>query len=92
MTPDPCPHCGAPVPDDARACPECGADEQTGWSSGATAQRLGLPDEEEFDHDRFVREEFGGGAPRRRGLPRWLVVIVALGLIALVLGWMLGWG
>lgn len=91
MPPEACPNCGAPVPDGARACPECGADERTGWADAATAQRLGLPDDgEEFDHDRFVREEFGGEAPRRRGLPRWLVAAVALGLIALFLAWFAG--
>jgi len=46
------------VPDEARACPECGSDEQTGWSDRAQAQRLGLPDDE-FDYDEFVKEEFG---------------------------------
>lgn len=86
MTPDLCPHCGAPVPDGAPACPGCGADEQTGWSSGATAQRLGLPGDEEFDHDRFVREEFGGAAPLRHGLPAWLLWITAALLLA-ALGW-----
>ena len=27
-----CPFCGAQVPQGALACPECGSDEQTGWS------------------------------------------------------------
>jgi len=56
--PDFCPACGAEVPSHARACPECGADEQTGWSDRAESQRLGLPDDE-FDYDEFVQEEFG---------------------------------
>lgn len=90
MPPEICPNCGTSVPGGARACPECGADERTGWSDSSAAQRLGLPDEEEFDHDRFVREEFGGGEPRRRGLPRWLVAAVALGLIALFIAWCAG--
>ena len=60
MKPDLCPNCGALVPDHARACPECGADEETGWSDRARAQQLGVPDDE-FDHDEFVREEFGDG-------------------------------
>jgi hypothetical protein len=58
MTPDVCPSCGELVPEGARACPECGADESTGWSERAQAQRLGLPDDE-FDYDEFVKEEFG---------------------------------
>jgi hypothetical protein len=28
----PCPFCHAEVPQGASACPECGSDEQTGWS------------------------------------------------------------
>jgi hypothetical protein len=56
------------VPANARACPECGADEETGWSERAQAQRLGLPDDE-FDYDEFVKEEFGEGE-RQRGLGR----------------------
>jgi hypothetical protein len=50
------------VPDDARACPECGSDEETGWSERAQAQRLDLPDDE-FDYDEFVKEEFGSKSP-----------------------------
>ena len=44
-----CPNCGAEVPAKAKACPKCGADEHTGWSEKADAQRLGLPDDE-FDY------------------------------------------
>lgn len=87
MTPDLCPNCGALVPAQARACPECGADEQTGWSDRAQAQRLGLPDDE-FDYDAYVREEFGEGrsAPLRRVKPRgvrWLWWLVAVGLLVM---------
>ena len=60
MTPEVCPNCGAEVPCNAKACPECGSDEKTGWSETAYASGLGLPDEE-FDHDEFVKEEFGSG-------------------------------
>lgn len=86
MSPPPevCPQCGALVPRRARACPECGSDEQTGWSERAQAQRLGLPDNE-FDYDEFVKEEFGGverGKVKPRGI-KWLWWLVALGLVAL---------
>lgn len=50
------------MPRGALACPECGADERTGWNDRAdsqrTADRLGIPDDE-FDYDEFVKEEFG---------------------------------
>ena len=84
MTPEICPNCGAEVPRNAKACPECGSDEQTGWSDRAQAQRLGLPDDE-FDYDEFVKEEFGGPRVQRvkpRGI-RWLWWIVGIGLLAL---------
>ena len=45
-TPDECPVCGAIVPSRARACPECGADEKTGWDEEATRyDGLDLPGE-----------------------------------------------
>jgi hypothetical protein len=29
--PEECANCGAPIPRGAKACPQCGADERTGW-------------------------------------------------------------
>lgn len=76
------------MPPKARACPECGADEETGWSERAEAQRLGLPDDE-FDYDEFAKEEFGGAKrevrPRGIGLMWWMVAIVLLVVTALYL-------
>jgi hypothetical protein len=57
------------VPANAKACPECGADEETGWSERAQGQRLGLPDDE-FDYDEFVKEEFGDEGRASRPLAR----------------------
>ncbi|MCP4373978.1 MAG: zinc-ribbon domain-containing protein, partial [Deltaproteobacteria bacterium] len=37
-----CPNCGAEVPSKARACPECGSDENTGWSEETMYDDLGL--------------------------------------------------
>ena len=87
MKPDVCPNCGTLVPEEAKACPECGSDEETGWSDHAQAQRLDLPDDD-FDYDAFVKEEFGGGEGKRsvpqvkpHGLS-WLWWIVGLLLLA----------
>jgi uncharacterized membrane protein YvbJ len=80
MSPEVCPNCGADVPRNAKACPECGADENTGWSDNAYVSSLGLPDEE-FDHDEFVKEEFGGGKkPRGISWLWWLVALLLVGL------------
>jgi hypothetical protein len=81
MPPDICPNCGAEVPRNAKACPECGADENTGWSETAYAGKLGLPDEE-FDYDEFVKEEFGPGPAKPRGITWfwWLAALLLVGL------------
>lgn len=74
------------VPAKARACPECGADENTGWSDRAQAQRLGIPDDD-FDYEGFAREEFGEERrrnPAERVKPpgmRWLWWVVAVVLV-----------
>lgn len=83
MPPETCPNCGADVPPDARACPECGACAETGWSEEAATGDLGIPDEH-FDYSEFVEREFGS----KRALPRgisWFWWAVGLGLAGLLL-------
>jgi hypothetical protein len=87
MPPEICPHCGAEVPPNAKACPACGSDEQTGWSEKARYDSLDLP-EENFDYDDFVKREFKGDTPVPRGI-HWFWWLVALLLIGLVLLWFL---
>jgi predicted nucleic acid-binding Zn ribbon protein len=43
--PEECANCGAAIPRHARACPECGADERTGWRETSLYDGLDLPDE-----------------------------------------------
>ena len=84
-TPDTCPNCGADVPPKAKACPECGSCEETGWSDEASVSGLGLPNEE-FDHADFVNREFGGNQPVPRGIsPLWWLIAFALAILLLVL-------
>lgn len=85
MAPDICPHCGAEVPPNARACPACGSDDRTGWSDRAHAENLGLPDEE-FSYDEFVEREFGAGRPKPSRI-KWFWWSVALLLLAVLLTW-----
>lgn len=88
MTPESCPNCDAEVPAGARACPECGADENTGWSQPAHCDRLGIPDPDEpFNYGEFVRNEFGPRGKPRGLHPLW--IITAILLIAVFLGWLL---
>ena len=76
--PEVCPVCGENVPPRALACPECGADHNSGWKADADySGELGLPDEE-FDYDEFVKEEFGGGSDRGRLKPIWWITAIVL--------------
>lgn len=86
--PEVCPVCGEDVPRSALACPECGADERSGWRADADEiNGLGL-DDDGFDYDDFVAREFGGGSPRPRGIrPIWW--ITAIILLAAFLLWVL---
>ncbi len=44
--PEQCAICGAEIPKNSRACPECGADERTGWREQSLYDGLDLPDAE----------------------------------------------
>jgi hypothetical protein len=81
--PDICPVCGVVVPTNARACPECGSDEQTGWSEKARSDDLGIPDDS-FDYDDFVEREFQGKEPKQKHRWLWIAVAVIL-LLSLVI-------
>jgi hypothetical protein len=82
MPPETCPNCGADVPRKAKACPECGACEKTGWSDEHQSGDLGLP-EEEFNYEEFVKREFGA----RKALPYgiswywWVVSLLLVGVL-----------
>jgi predicted nucleic acid-binding Zn ribbon protein len=43
--PDECANCGTEIPRNASACPECGADERTGWRETSIYDGLDLPDD-----------------------------------------------
>ncbi len=81
MTPENCPNCGAEIPPRAKACPECGADEKTGWSEDAVTQGLNLPDQE-FDYDEFVKNEFGEEDKIKPRGVSWIWWAVAAALVA----------
>jgi hypothetical protein len=86
MAPEVCPNCGAEVPPTAKACPECGSDERTGWSGQSRYDHLDLPDEN-FNYDDFVKREFGGPKPIPRGV-HWFWWLIAVLLVAgLILIW-----
>jgi hypothetical protein len=81
--PEVCPVCGEDVPRGALACPECGADERSGWREEAEIyDGVDLP--EEFDYDDFTRREFGRSAkPAGISTVWWVTAIVLLVLTIL---------
>lgn len=57
-----CPHCGTKVRCGAVSCPECGSDDETGWSWDADPWSGDPPAEEDLDDDEeyesFLAREF----------------------------------
>ncbi len=82
--PETCPVCGDDVPRGALACPECGADHDSGWREDVVTSELGLADDE-FDYDAFVQEEFGTAVKPRGIKPIWWVTAIVLILLTVVL-------
>jgi hypothetical protein len=78
------------VPRRAKCCPECGADEKTGWSDSADGSGLDLPDEE-FDYEGFVQEEFGSNLRKPKGM-RWIWYVTALALLVFFVIGYFRWG
>lgn len=70
------------MPPRALACPECGADHQSGWREDA-ATYDGVDAEDSFNYEDFVRAEFGSSArPRGISLVWWLTAILLLAALA----------
>ena len=73
-----CPVCGGDVLAKAKACPHCGACEKSGWSEDARgADGLDLPDDD-FDYEKFAREEFGTPTKLAGKQLLWKVTAVAI--------------
>ena len=79
-----CPVCGEDVPHDVLACPQCGADDNSGWREDAnTYGGVDLP-EHNFNYDDFVNQEFGSQTKPPGLKTIWWVVGIAL-IVAFVL-------
>jgi hypothetical protein len=61
-TPEVCPVCGEDVPHNALACPQCGADHNSGWKEVADTYDGVDLSEHDFNYDDFVKQEFGSQA------------------------------
>jgi len=79
--------CGTEVPPSARACPECGADDTTGWNEDrAVYDGLDLPDDE-FDYNEYLKKEFGNAEKTGRKTNKlWIwLILIGIALVALTL-------
>jgi hypothetical protein len=91
MTPQSCPNCGAEVPPNAKACPECGSDETTGWSENARIGGLNLPDEN-FDYNECIQREFGkkksAPVPGMKMFWWFAALLTTLAMLFVFAGWL----
>lgn len=76
-----CPHCGASVPPDATACPECGSDDQTGWSEQAN-----------YDDLLLYNDEPQSETSKPAAWSKYLITIIAIIAISAFLAYTLPWG
>ena len=75
-----CPNCGAEVPAGAKACPECGSDERTGWNEdGAVYDGTGIEEPKEFKYDEWLKNE--GVEPKRASNKQIVIILISLLLL-----------
>jgi predicted nucleic acid-binding Zn ribbon protein len=77
-----CPVCGADVPRRAKACPQCGACEKSGWSEDRYLDGLDLPDEG-TGYRKFAALECGRRPKQTPKQRLWLIVAIIV-IIAMV--------
>ena len=78
-----CPCCGGQVAAKARACPDCGSDERTGWSDSTYLDGLNLPDMDESEYEEMLTKEFKSKKLKPR--IEWRTIVGIILLIAMVL-------
>ena len=80
--PTECANCGADIPPRSRACPECGADERTGWRESSVYDGLDLPDTAHDDERPAARRT---KAPGGLSWLWWITGVILLLAFAAVL-------
>jgi hypothetical protein len=75
--PEECANCGAAIPRHASACPECGADERTGWRETSIYDGLDLPDNADED----VPTSRAGAPSRRVNGIAWYWWCIGVGVL-----------
>lgn len=91
--PEECANCGSTIPRAAKSCPDCGADERTGWRETSVYDRVDLPDEAFGEVDSIGRAASHHRAQRRavNGVAWYwwcvgiaLIVLLGFGALALI--------
>jgi hypothetical protein len=87
-----CPVCDHDVPRGALACPECGADHNSGWREDAeNNDGLDLPDEQ-FDYEQFVQREFRETRFRPDGIKTiWWITAIVIIVVSVVMFIVANW-
>ena len=76
-----CPVCGEDVPPAALACPECGADHDSGWQENAELyDAVDLPDED-FNYEEFVEQEFGSSHKPAIKRVWWITALILIAVL-----------
>ena len=79
----PCPHCGAEIPANAKFCRHCGSSDSDGWREDED-----WSDNDDFDYEQFVEDNFEGSMTNTQTAPLWRLVAVIL-LILFGIGYLL---
>ena len=83
--PEACPVCGEEVPRGSLACPECGADYDSGWREDVGAYDAAHLPDEDFNYDEFIREEFGSVLKPAGIKTFWWISAIVLVVLFLVI-------
>lgn len=76
----PCPHCGEEIDADAKFCRHCGSSDSDGWRDDYDHEA----DDDDFDYEAFVEENFSGRSTNTQTRPLWRLVVVVLLLAFLI--------
>lgn len=82
-----CPNCGNPLKPGAKACLECGSDENTGWKGTANSEHPDVAPLDQQDYDDLCEKEFSHNPIRRmiHSKSKWKSLIIGAILTILVI-------
>ncbi len=83
-SPEVCPVCGEDVPPKSLACPECGADHNSGWKE-EILDVSSIPSDEDFNYEEFVKEEFSTEIKPKEMRTIWWITAITLLILSIVL-------